>query len=134
MTVIELDGNGAVSLRLLPFKPLRQVRTLRGKLAELLAGPPSQDFIKAVLTDDAPQIDAMKRLRAVYPNACQLSYERHERAPELKAMTASTARLSDPIDLIGDFIQHVRGEGPTEAEIDVLTAALAALKASEDAE
>ena len=133
MTVIELDGSGAVSLRLLPFKPLRQVRTLRGKLAELLAGPPSQDFIKTVLTDDAPQIDAMKRLRAVYPNACQLSYERHERAPELKAMTASTARLSDPIDLIGDFVRHVRGEGPTEAETDVLTAALAALKAAEDA-
>ena len=48
-------------------------------------------------------------------------------------MTASTARLSDPIDLIGDFVRHVRGEGPTEAETDVLTAALAALKAAEDA-
>lgn len=133
MSLIELAANGDVALKPLPFAPPRGARTLRGKLADLLTQEPSDDFIKVILCDDAPQIDAMKRLRTLYPNACQLSYERDGRAPELKAMAASTAKLSNPTDLISDFILQVRGEGPNDRETAVLTKALAGLIAAEDA-
>lgn len=133
MSLINLDGDGQVSLTLVPFVPLRRVRTLRGQLADLLREPPSDDFIKAVLTDAAPQIDPMKRLRGIFPNACQLSYARHERAPELKGVSASTASLALPSQLIGDFLTHVRGETASEQETAIIAEALSALGNAEDA-
>ncbi len=72
MSLIEMDAAGQVSVEVLPFKPVRRARVLRGKHAELLLSDPSSDFIKAELTDDAPVIDGMKRLRDVFPNACEL--------------------------------------------------------------
>ncbi len=67
MSLVEIDAAGQVSVEILPFKPVRRARVLRGKHAELLLSDPSSDFIKAELTGDAPVIDGMKRLHDVFP-------------------------------------------------------------------
>lgn len=133
MVLMELNAAGDVAVTRLPFRPLRGVRVLRDTLAALLQAPPSGDFVKAILTDAAPLIDPMKRLRAVFPNACALSYARDERAPELKMIAPSAARAADPREVIGDFVHQVRGEPMTEAEEAVLTSALERLRGAEDA-
>lgn len=133
MTLVELDAAGGAGVRLLPFAPLRGVRVLRGSLAELLRDVPSADFIRAELTDAAPLIEPMKRLREVFPNACELAYARHERAPEVKSAMMAPLRLADPVVMIGDFLEQVRGEGLTAAERAEVEAALEALGRAEAA-
>ena len=101
MTVVDLQAEGA-EIRTVPFRPIRQVRSLTGEFSELLEGTPSDDFIQAILTDENPLIDPMKRLRATYPNACHLAYARQERAAETEALGSGRATVT-PIEMIGDF-------------------------------
>ncbi|BDY17618.1 nuclease SbcCD subunit D (plasmid) [Sulfitobacter pontiacus] len=107
MTVVDLKADG-VDIYTVPFRPIRQVHSLTGAFAELLAGTPSEDFIQAILTDEVPLIDPMKRLRAIYPNACHLAYARQARAPETKAFGTGRAAVT-PIEMVGEFIKVVRG-------------------------
>ncbi|WP_186392703.1 MULTISPECIES: exonuclease SbcCD subunit D [unclassified Pannonibacter] len=131
MSLVELDAAGRTMVEEIPFTPLRRVRVLKGTHAELLQAPPSGDFIKAVLTDEAPVIDGMKRLREVFPNACELVYERHQRAPEMKSASYTVA-AADPVTVMGDFLEQVRGNRLSEAELKVLGAALERLRMKED--
>lgn len=131
MSLVELDAAGRTMVEEIPFTPLRRVRVLKGTHAELLQAPPSDDFIKAVLTDEAPVIDGMKRLREVFPNACELVYERHQRAPEMKSASYTVA-AADPVTVMGDFLEQVRGNRLSEAELKVLGSALERLRVKED--
>ena len=134
MSLVEIDAAGRSTVETIPFEPVRRVRALRGKHAELLLAEPSEDLIKVVLSDDAPIFDGMKRIRQVFPNACELVYERDERAPEIKSLGGRTLAVANPIEVIGDFLEHVRDDRLSEAELEVVAAALSRLRETEDAE
>lgn len=134
MSLIEIDAAGRSTVEAIPFEPVRRVRALRGKHAELLLAEPSEDLIKVTLTDDAPIIDGMKRIRQVFPNACELIYERDERAPEIKSLGGRTLAVANPIEVIGDFLELVRDDRLSEAELEVVASALSRLREAEDAE
>ncbi|MCF8501907.1 MAG: exonuclease SbcCD subunit D [Rhodospirillum sp.] len=133
MTLATLDGNGATTIETIPFTPPRGIRILKGRHAELLLAPPTEDFVKVILTDPHPIIDPMKPLRARFPNVCMLTYERDERVLEPRERTAQTLAGMDPLDVVGDFLDQVRGEPATEAERVVLAETLQALADGEDA-
>lgn len=132
MSLVDIDGVGVVTITELPFKPLRGVRSLRGKHAELLLAEPSDDFIKIVLTDDVPVIDGMKRLRAIFPNACELRYERDARAPEIKALGEGRVSVADPLDVLADFLAFVREDAMSDSERDIVARRLDDLRQVED--
>lgn len=131
MNLVDLDEKGAAAITIIPFVPNRSVRVLRGNFADLLRHEPSADFIKAVLTDDVPLIDPMKRLREVFPNACQIIYARDERAPEVKSQVQGRAVVHDPAQVIRDFLMQVRSEQPADAELALIGSALADLHTAE---
>lgn len=133
MSLVEIDASGAVTVEEVPFKPGRNIRILRGKHAELLRAEPSTDFIKAILTDDTPVIDGMRRLRAVFPNACELIYERDQRPPELKLLEGRTRAAAKPLDVVADFLALVTGESANDDEKKVITTTLHALQSAEGA-
>lgn len=124
MSLVDIDGAGHISIEELPFRPLRGVRSLKGKHAELLLSEPSDDFIKIVLTDDVPVIDGMKRLRVNFPNACELRYERDQRAPEIKALGGGRVKVTEPLEVIGDFLAFVREGAMSDSERNLVTAGL----------
>ncbi|MEX2694711.1 exonuclease SbcCD subunit D [Rhizobium mongolense] len=131
MSLVDLDEQGRVAITALPFAPTRGVRILRGKFADLLHGESSIDFIKAVLTDDVPLIDPMKRLRELYPNACQLTYTRDERALDIMSEIKVQATLQDPSKVIREFLMQVRSEDPVDAELALIGSALSDLRSVE---
>ena len=132
MSLLDIDGAGVVTLTELPFKPLRGVRSLKGRHAELLLAEPSDDFIKVVLTDDVPVIDAMKRLRVNFPNACELRYERDQRAPEIKALGEGRVMVADPLNVIGDFLAFVREDAMSDVEREIVGRGLDDLRQAEE--
>ncbi|XBQ17389.1 MAG: exonuclease SbcCD subunit D C-terminal domain-containing protein [Oceanicaulis sp.] len=134
MSLIEMDAVGQVSVEVLRFKPVRRARVLRGKHAELMLSDPSSDFIKAELTDDAPVIDGMKRLRDVFPNACELVYVRNHRPLETKPAEESTVTAAEPVDVVRNFLGEVGLRDITDTEQDVVAASLTRLRQREDAE
>lgn len=116
LTLIDLAADGSIETTSIPLSPRRKVRSISGKLDELLAAPTgSDDFIRVVLTDQTPHIEPMKRIRVLYPNAVQLSYERTERTLEEK-LGEGRAAIDAPEKLVSDFLEFVRGEAPGEGD------------------
>ena len=130
MAIVDLTPEG-VKIRTIPFRPIRQVRSLTGAFSDLLEGTPSEDFIQAILTDANPLIDPMKRLRATYPNACHLTYARQALAPETKMQGGGRAAVT-PIEMVGDFIMAVRGREPNEDEVAIVADKLHAAASGEE--
>lgn len=124
MTLVDLAADGSVTITPIPFVPRRRIRTLRGRLAELLAAPEaSDDLISVVLTDETPQIDPMKRIRKLYPNAVQLAYERNA-APGEQRLREGRAALERPQEVIANFVGFVREQEISEAERTLVETAL----------
>jgi len=124
MCLVELDAAGNASITMIPFSPPRGVRVLTGTLADLLLMTASNDFIRPVLTDDAPRIDPMKQLREKFPYACNLTYARDEKMRDASLAAADPARAHQPIEIVIDFIKQVRDSEISDAERDLVIAAL----------
>ena len=131
ISLIDLAPDGSVDVTEVPIKPLRQVRSIRGRLLELLAATEvSHDLVRVVLTDETPQIDPMKRIREFYPNAVQLAYERNER-PFAQRLEEQRAAIDDPQTLASTFLELVRGDALSETEAGIVAAALQAVETTE---
>ena len=99
----------------------------------MISGSASTDFVKAILTDDVPLIDPMKRLWEVYPHACHLSYEKSEQpAVSLEAAVPITRSLTSE-DVIEAFLEQITGEGMTEAEQLLVSRTLHGMQVEENA-
>lgn len=114
--LVDLDAQGKTEISQLPLRPRRGVRTLRGLHREILQADPSEDFIRVVLTDKMPVIDGMKRIREVFPNACELTYERNTPGTGNHSTGPTNPKITDPIEIIRGFIEQVRGEPLSQEE------------------
>lgn len=131
MTLVQLGADGVDDIELIPFRPHRAVREVRGVLADLEAAAlanPSDDFFKIVLTDEGGLIDPMGRIRKGYPNA--MAIERENR-PQIAGDGRAEASLSKPADVVAEFLTYVRGSSPSEAEAGLVTDALGAIETEE---
>ena len=136
MTLVDLGADGTVATRLIPFAPLRTVRTLRGPLADLIAdggAKASDDFVRVVLTDAGRLIEPMKRIRDIYPNACTLAYERDATPLQTKTGRPADASLDDPAKVVAEFMMFMRGSAPSATEAGIVAAELGALVGRQEA-
>lgn len=118
---VDLDSEGCVKIRPVPIPQLREMVTLKGKLEKLESGeePYSahrKDYVRAILTDEAPVMDPMARLRAVYPYIMVLERESMIQG-EVSGVSFDRAQGLKPIDYFSDFYQSMTGQEPSEEEI-----------------
>jgi exonuclease SbcD len=133
LAIVDIDAPGNVTVELIPFQPLRSVRTIRGTLEDLLKLPTSDDFIKPILTDDGRLIDPMKRIRERFPFACGLTYARDLVARQTAGAHPSTTALDEPETVVSHFMQVMRGTALSEAEAHIVADTVAQLASLEDA-
>jgi exonuclease SbcD len=72
--VVEMGPGRACRVEDVPLTPRRDLRRLRGRFEELL-GPPRgnrDDYLLVELEDEGPVLDAVARLRDIYPNLLHL--------------------------------------------------------------
>ncbi|MDX0519019.1 exonuclease SbcCD subunit D C-terminal domain-containing protein [Sinorhizobium medicae] len=135
LTMVDLAADGSVTLQQLPINPPRAVRVMKGEFEELRdigSREPSEDFIKLVLTDKKLLIDPMGRIREHYPNALALTYERDESSEPILLRGSSQAKLDDPVAVVGEFLNQVRGEHGTDEEMALVGSALKQLNNVEE--
>lgn len=131
VTLVELDGAGAVTTEAIPLTPKRALRRLTGEIAALLgAATPEgrEDLLHVTLTDRDRVWDAMARLREVYPNVLELAFARDAVVATAEA-PVGRARGGEPIDLLGAFYAEMRGEPLPEAARPVAVRAIEAAEA-----
>jgi exonuclease SbcD len=137
--IVEIDGSPAApeggrfrSYTPVELDEVRSLREVKCSFEELQAAaaadPHADDYLHVTLTDPA-LMNAMERVRALYPHVMQLDFDTGAQAD--KAPAARRARLAtlDPIDLLEDFWQAQTGDALTS---DMRAIALSLFQAEED--
>jgi len=134
MTLVDLQADGHVSVEQIAFQPLRNMRTLRGTLDELLSGEgeTSDDLIQIVLTDPHRRIDPVKRLRERFPNVCCLSYEGIAGAGGTPREALGAVAVENPAELVSRFLDFARGQTASAAEQAIIARELADLATADE--
>ena len=102
ITVVEVTDS--VTVRTLDLVPLRNMRQLRGSYEELTAkanyeGTPTQDYLHIILTDEEDVHEAAGRLRTVYPNLLQLTYDNTRTRSNQEITQAAQVQQQSPLEL-----------------------------------
>lgn len=110
-------------IELVPLTPLHDLRRVRGPLAELVSSEvveaaDAEDYLHVVLTDEHPALDAMARLRAVYPNVMGVEYDNaRTRAAGLGPEDVAPAEEDvSPLELFAEFYERQNGSELTEGQ------------------
>lgn len=126
-TIVDMDGDGAVTLETLELKPRRDVRCLRGSLEELIRKAADdagrQDYVKAILTDEGALFDAMGQLRKAYPNALEIEREFMTAGAAVTGVSGDYRRFTD-FELFCDFYSQVTGKPLAEDSLPALRSIL----------
>lgn len=114
VTMIDINENKELACELLPLTPMRDMKTLEGKLEELLENVDENiknDYIRAILTDDGELIEPMARLRQVYPNIMLLEIKRVLGNMNQSPLTSSQRSNKTTSELFSDFYKyHMKDE------------------------
>jgi exonuclease SbcD len=123
VSVVELDVRGECRVELAPLSPRRDLRRVEGTLAEILErgveGGSRDDYVLAVLADREPLLDALARIREIYPNCVELDRSAFfARAATERAVGADVRRTSEH-ELFAAFVEQVTGEKIRDTEATV---------------
>lgn len=124
--LITVTAEEGVKIELVPLKPMRDVRHIKGTLKELLDKKnikAPEDFIYATLTDEDIVNDAMGIFQQIYPNTVRIDYDNsHTRQVEQVDISRIAENKTFP-ELIGDFYRLMYGCEMTEEEMDIMRTA-----------
>lgn len=121
--LITVSDEEKIKIELIPLKPMRNLRHIKGTLKELLDKKnvkAPDDFIYATLTDEDIVNDAMGIFRQVYTNTVHIDYDNsHSRDIEQVDISRIAENKSFP-ELIGDFYRQMYGCEISDEEMDVM--------------
>lgn len=137
ITVVKLGAKGTLELNLIPLKPLRDLRILRGKYEELMlreiyAGTNTDDYLKIILTDEDEVPNAMNRLRTVYGNILQLEYDNARTRSNENIGFVENIKLKNEFDLFAEFFEKQNGQSLIPEQEEYLRNIIAELKEAEN--
>ena len=132
--VVELTAAGLGEVRPVELPVIRELATLRGELADLLAGYEEfrEHYLAFELTDLDRPTDPMRRLLGRYPHAMKLEW----RPPGLESGGPRYPATHTPVDdaaLIAEFLTDLRGNGPSRSESALIARALSTAARAEAA-
>ncbi|MEU9254159.1 exonuclease SbcCD subunit D [Streptomyces sp. NPDC048270] len=136
MWLIELGAEGEIAAAERIDTPVpRPLARLRGPLEGLLADPAharhEESWIEATLTDPVRPDDPMARLTARFPHTLSLAFEPEGREEEAAASYAQRLKGRSDQEIAEDFVAHVRGGQPDEAERAVIQGAFDEVRADD---
>ncbi len=123
VTKVELDKGGNVEVELLQVPALRDLRVIRGPIAELTnkevhEGTNLNDYVFVELTDEGEILDAISKLRAVFPNVMGLKMVNSINNRGISKTAADeNFREKSMEELFEEFYQNIKGKEMDEGRI-----------------
>ena len=110
VTVVNIEAKDSIKTDELPLTPMHDLREIRGTYAELTSKPnyentATDDYIHAVLTDENDIVDAVGRLRVIYPNLMKLSYDNARTREQREVTDIEDVENKTPLELFGEFYE-----------------------------
>lgn len=107
--MVEMESKNSVKTTILPLKPLREVRIIKGSLEDVLAQA-CEDFVTVILTDkvDLDIMDMQDRIRMAFPYLLEIRREVLRKADYSDQMMAE--KEQDPFKLCCSFLKDLDDE------------------------
>jgi exonuclease SbcD len=127
VTLVELADGGAMTAQHLDLKPLREMRVIEGEINEVIevgkVASYREDYLLVRLTDRHAILDAMGKLRVVFPNILHL--EKPGLINWEGAVINGPEKLKQgELEMFSDFFEQVQGEPLTEAQLNAIKATI----------
>jgi DNA repair protein SbcD/Mre11 len=107
--VVEMDGEGQVSVFKKPLKPLRDMRRIEATMDEIETHSINEDYVFVTLLDENPVLFPMEKVRAVYPNAMHVE-RKATWSGGMDFVEQGTERSKrDQVSLFASFYAEVKG-------------------------
>jgi exonuclease SbcD len=125
VTLVETTSGRDPHIEQIELGARRDVRVLTGTLAQILAGPTEgcnrDDYVSVELTDKGAILDAMSRIRQVWPNCLHL--DRSAFLGEGVGATRSSQdhRRRSDLDLYEEFFAEVTGDPLEDSEREIIS-------------
>lgn len=121
LTVVELEEKGNLQIRTIPLTPRRDMRELRGTYMELTAKSyydsfPREDYIHITLTDEEDILDAVGKLRVIYPNLMKLDYDNRRTRSGAALDSVEQVEQKKPLDLFAEFYEKQNNQPMNEEQ------------------
>lgn len=113
--IVDMKEKGTISYELIPLKPLREMKEIRGTLEELKSGQYDKQvledaYVHITLTDENEMIDAIGKVRTIYPNVLVLDFdnERRKKNTNKTVLSGNDLKEKTPLELFESFfaMQH----------------------------
>ena len=110
ITVVDIDSAGEIKISEIGLTPMRELREIKGTYDELTAkknyeGTKTDDYIHAILTDENDVVDAVGKLRVIYPNLMKLSYDNKRTREQRDISDVENIEKKSPIELVEEFYE-----------------------------
>lgn len=111
VTVAELKEKGNLGIRTVSLTPLRDLRELKGTYEELVnrknyEGTALEDYLHITLTDEEDIVDAVGKLRVIYPNLMKLDYDNRRTRENREISAGDEMEAKTPMELVREFYER----------------------------
>ena len=120
-SVVILDTED-MSIDLVPLKPLRNLKVIRGNFEDIMEMQPCDDLIRVELLDDATSIiSPMENLKRRFKNAISLAFiDKNYNSEEVLNTENLLVEEKNPIEIFGEFFLKQNSRKLTEEENKIL--------------
>jgi exonuclease SbcD len=112
--IIEMDGEGNSTIEKRELIPEHDMRTVVGKIDDILQQPVSEDYIFVKLLDETPVLFPMEKVRSVFPNAMHIERNLTRIASNNPQLGIEKKEKQDELTLFKSFYEAMKGEAPDE--------------------
>ena len=114
ITIVELKDKGDVTVEVIPVKPLRDLRVIKGDYKTVMSKSfyeegDCQDYLKVILTDEKEIPEVMGKLRTVYPNIMALEYDNLRTRNTMRIRGEKKVEQKQPMEYFKEFYEQQNG-------------------------
>ncbi len=133
--IIEVKEKTNLDYKLVPLKPLRDMRIIEGPIEELLKkenyeGTNLDDYIMAIVTNEEPIYDAIGQIRRIYPNTLRLDIKNSKTKNEFENNFSNVEKIKQKseIELFEEFFEFQNNVQLTDKQKDIMNEIITSIK------
>lgn len=121
-TIIDIKEKNNISIKTVPFKPLRDMVEIKGKYNDIMRldfykdTSYREDYMHIILTDEEDIPDVITKLRAVYHNIMKVDYDNMRTRSSNKIKEIENIESFSPFELFSDFYKQQNNQSMNEEQ------------------
>ena len=127
LVVIDFKEKDNLEINLIPLKPLRDMRVIKGPIEELVKeenykGTNREDYIRAIITNEEPVYDAIGQIKRVYPNTLRLDIENSKMnsSIEKELSNLDNIKKKNEVELFNEFYNFQHNQDLNDIQLEII--------------